>query len=185
MSLSSSDGLPDVPPQAIFPPPPPPHDVTTTNTPPPSLIKLPGMTPEELLRCCIESGGFETPELNERLYLHMRGFTRIGGLERYTGCQALWLDSNGIEVIEGLEPLTSLRSLYLSKNLISSIQGLNSLSLLISLVLLSLALYLPFLQKIFHFSFLHPVDILLCICASFFSIALSELILKNESNGSH
>ena len=49
---------------------------------------------------------------------------------------------------------------------------------IISLVLLSMSLYLPSLRKIFHFSFLHPVDIFLCICASLLSITLSEFILK-------
>ncbi len=50
---------------------------------------------------------------------------------------------------------------------------------IISLILLSMALYIPFFQKIFHFSTLHLIDILLCISFSFFSIILSEIILNS------
>ena len=97
---------------------------------------LPDMTPEEIKQSCVENDGYETPELNEKLYLHFRGFKRIQNLEPYTECKALWLDSNGLETIEGLDTLTGLRCLYLSKNLLTRIQGLNSLS---ELTLLDLA----------------------------------------------
>lgn len=91
----------------------------------------PEMTLEEIKKSCIENDGYETPELNEKLYLHFRGFRRIQNLEMYTNCKSIWLDSNGLEKIEGLEPLFALRCLFLSKNLLTSIgSGLNSLSLL-------------------------------------------------------
>ena len=93
---------------------------------------LPVMSKEEIRLSCLQNEGFETPELNEQLYLHFRGFKRIENLDEYTSCKAIWLESNGFEKIENLEHLP-LRCLYLSKNLISKMEGLNKLSLLATL----------------------------------------------------
>jgi Ca2+-transporting ATPase len=49
---------------------------------------------------------------------------------------------------------------------------------IISLILLSLSLYVPTLQSMFHFSFLHSIDIFLCLSISILSIILSEVTLK-------
>lgn len=76
---------------------------------------------------CLENDGYDTPELNEKLYLHFRGFRKIENLDEYVNCKALWLDSNGFDVIEGLDALVELRCLYLSKNLIEKICGLDKL----------------------------------------------------------
>ncbi|MES1255268.1 MAG: cation-translocating P-type ATPase, partial [Acidobacteriota bacterium] len=43
-----------------------------------------------------------------------------------------------------------------------------------ALVFLALALYVPFLQALFHFSTLHPADIALCVGAGFLSTAWFE-----------
>lgn len=75
----------------------------------------------------MENNGYETPELNDKIYLHFRGFKKIENLDRFHGCKALWLDSNGFSKIENLHPLLDLRCLYLSKNLITKIEGLDCL----------------------------------------------------------
>ena len=82
---------------------------------------------EEIQLSCLENNGYETPELNDKIYLHFRGFKKIENLDKFTGCKALWLDSNGFGKIENLEPLLDLRCLYLSKNLITKIEGLDAL----------------------------------------------------------
>lgn len=94
---------------------------------------LPVMTPEEIRLSCRENDGYDTPELNDKLYLHFRGYKRIENLDSYVGCKAIWLDSNGFDKIEGLSCLINLRCLYLGKNLISKIEGLENLSLLTTL----------------------------------------------------
>ena len=98
-----------------------------------SAVGLPEMTLDEIRQSCRENNGYETPELNDKLYLHFRGFKKIENLESFTGCKALWLDSNGFEHIEGLDKLTELRCLYLAKNLIADIRGLDCLRNLVTL----------------------------------------------------
>ncbi|CEG35357.1 dynein assembly factor axonemal [Plasmopara halstedii] len=89
--------------------------------------QVPVMDAETLRELCVSNDGYETPELNESLYAHFRGFQRIEGLERYCSLKALWLESNGLSKIENLENLTMLRCLYLGKNLIERIENLNTL----------------------------------------------------------
>ena len=80
-----------------------------------------------------EQKGFETPSLNEHLYLHMKGFRKIEGLEAYVNLKTLWLQSNAIERIENLEANTELRNLFLQNNMIQRIENLSVLSKLIYL----------------------------------------------------
>lgn len=87
---------------------------------------LPRMTPTRLLAAAVEHDGYETPELNDKLYLHFTGYRKIENLEPYTGLSALWLDSNGLSKIEGLEACTALRCLYLQQNLIERIENLEA-----------------------------------------------------------
>jgi len=94
---------------------------------------IPEMSPLEIRLSCLENNGYESPELNDKLYLHFKGFRKIQNLENYTGCKAIWLDSNGIDSIEGLNTLVELRCLYLAKNLISKIDGLKNLQQLVVL----------------------------------------------------
>jgi dynein assembly factor 1 len=56
---------------------------------------------------------YRTPELNEKLYLHYKGFPKIQSLELFPDLKCLYFEGNGIHKIEGLETNTKLRSLYL------------------------------------------------------------------------
>jgi hypothetical protein len=57
---------------------------------------LPEMTSEVLVAACKEHDGYETPDLNDTLYLHFKGFRSIRNLEPYVNLKSLWLESNGI-----------------------------------------------------------------------------------------
>lgn len=98
-----------------------------------SAFSLPKMTKKELKRSAIEHGGYTTPALNDQLYLHYKGYSKIENLEAYANLKALWLDSNGFQAIENLNHLSSLRCLYLQRNLISSIENLDGLHNLVQL----------------------------------------------------
>ncbi len=77
--------------------------------------------------------GYETPELNDKLYLHYQGFRSIANLDKYTGVRALWLEHNAIKTLEGLSPCVALSSLFLQNNLISEITHTEALSNLVTL----------------------------------------------------
>jgi hypothetical protein len=54
------------------------------------------MTPAVVKAAALEHDGYETPELNETLYLHFKGFRSISSLSPYVHLKSLWLESNGI-----------------------------------------------------------------------------------------
>lgn len=85
------------------------------------------MTREVLVKAATDNQGYETPHLNDQLFLHFKGFRRIENLEPYSELKALWLESNGLLQIENLDHLAKLRCLYLQQNLISSIENLGGL----------------------------------------------------------
>ncbi|OWZ03899.1 hypothetical protein PHMEG_00024293 [Phytophthora megakarya] len=86
---------------------------------------------KKLLRClCRDNDLYVTPSINDKLYLHYKGFRSIKNLHEYTGLKVLWLEGNGLSRIEGLEHQKELRTLYLHENLIQNIEGLESQMLL-------------------------------------------------------
>eukprot|EP00898_Chlorokybus_atmophyticus_P004268 jgi/Chlat1/4842/Chrsp31S00372 len=85
------------------------------------------MTKEWLRRHCRDAGLYVTPALNDKLYLHHKGFARIANLEAYTGLKALFLEGNCISSLEGLLHLKDLACLYMQQNMLESLDGIEHL----------------------------------------------------------
>jgi len=94
---------------------------------------VPVMTTKEIAKAAIEQGGYRTASLNDKLYLHYKGYQRIENLEEYANLKAIWLDSNGFQKIENINHLAELRCLFLQRNLISTIENLDGLRSLVQL----------------------------------------------------
>ncbi|KAL0479885.1 dynein assembly factor 1 [Acrasis kona] len=86
------------------------------------------MTASLVKKICRDSNLYSTPNLNDKLYLHFKGFRKIENLEEYTGIQALWLEANAIYKIENLSHMKELKCLYLQQNMLTKLEGLDSLS---------------------------------------------------------
>ncbi|KAI4490297.1 hypothetical protein M0802_010765 [Mischocyttarus mexicanus] len=86
------------------------------------------MTEKFIKKHCKEHKLYQTPWLNDVLYLHYKGFTFIENLEKYTGLITLWLESNGIREIANLENQSELKCLYLHHNIINKIENLEYLT---------------------------------------------------------
>lgn len=106
---------------------------------------------------CLKHDGYETPELNDKLYLHYQGFRSIDNLEAYTGIRALWLEHNAIKTLEGLSTCKALSSLFLQNNLISEISHTEELSNLVTLNLAGNRL--THLQGLAHLPRLETLDV--------------------------
>lgn len=83
-----------------------------------------------LKKLCRDAKLYSTPELNDKLYLHYKGFSCIKNLDEYTGLKVLYLEGNGLTKIEGLDRQSDLRCLYLQENCIRVIENLENVPLL-------------------------------------------------------
>ncbi|XP_071954961.1 dynein axonemal assembly factor 1-like [Antedon mediterranea] len=92
--------------------------------------KYPRITEKALKDHCKANGLYRTPELNDVLYLHYKGYTKLEGLEKYTGLKAVYLECNGFKTIENLSNQKELRCLFLQQNLIDKLENLEDLQVL-------------------------------------------------------
>eukprot|EP00388_Colpodella_angusta_P016460 GDKJ01040753.1.p1 GENE.GDKJ01040753.1~~GDKJ01040753.1.p1 ORF type:complete len:305 (+),score=73.02 GDKJ01040753.1:37-951(+) len=89
----------------------------------------PRLTPKEIKK--ILSSDFKlyytTQELNDKLYIHYKGYNKLENLEGFTGLKCLYGEANGFRKIEGLDHMKQLRCLYLHENCFHKIENLEGL----------------------------------------------------------
>eukprot|EP00397_Hematodinium_sp_SG-2012_P033588 GEMP01035907.1.p1 GENE.GEMP01035907.1~~GEMP01035907.1.p1 ORF type:complete len:279 (+),score=28.01 GEMP01035907.1:49-885(+) len=86
------------------------------------------MTAHNVRQLCARNQGYDSPELNDVLYLQCAGLTSIatGILDPYINVQSLFLQENNLNQIENLHMLPKLRSLYLNANRIDQVENVAS-----------------------------------------------------------
>jgi hypothetical protein len=66
------------------------------------------MTLPYLQELAKEQKGYSTPELNDHLYLHYKGFSKLSpSIGAYFGLKTLWLEGNALSQLEYLGTLAS------------------------------------------------------------------------------
>eukprot|EP00397_Hematodinium_sp_SG-2012_P013380 GEMP01013584.1.p1 GENE.GEMP01013584.1~~GEMP01013584.1.p1 ORF type:complete len:467 (+),score=95.16 GEMP01013584.1:561-1961(+) len=99
------------------------------------ISKIGEMTEKSVTALCVRNEGYESPWLNDTLYLHYAGFNSIpeGVLDAYHNTRSLFFQANGLKKIENIEALQELRALYLQQNCIQCIENLSGFRHLIVL----------------------------------------------------
>mmetsp|Transcript_89664 Transcript_89664/g.159259 ORF Transcript_89664/g.159259 Transcript_89664/m.159259 type:complete len:567 (-) Transcript_89664:97-1797(-) len=69
---------------------------------------------------------YRSEELNDKLFIHYKGWKQIANLEGWTGLKALYAECNAFDRIAGLSSCVQLRSLFLQENCIKKIEGLEN-----------------------------------------------------------
>jgi len=69
---------------------------------------------------------YRTEELNDKLYIHYKGWRDLKNLEGWTGLKTLYAECNAFSQITGLQTCKMLRSLFLQENCINKISGLEN-----------------------------------------------------------
>ena len=70
---------------------------------------------------------YGTFELNEKLYLHYKGFKKIENLHLFPDLNCIYLEGNGFTKMEGFEGNLKLRALYIHENVFDKIENVNHL----------------------------------------------------------
>jgi len=69
---------------------------------------------------------YRTEELNDKLYIHYKGWRDLKNLDGWTGLKTLYAECNAFSTISGLHNCSQLRSLFLQENCITKISGLEN-----------------------------------------------------------
>jgi len=86
------------------------------------------MTKEELKKI-IDSDRrmyYRSEDLNDKLFIHYKGWKQLQNLDGWTGLKALYAECNAFDRIQGLTNCRNLRSLFLQENCIKKIEGLEN-----------------------------------------------------------
>lgn len=68
-------------------------------------------------------------ELNEKLFLHYKGFTELENMHLFPDLKCLYFEGNGlVDINNSLETNTKLMSLMLHENLIKKMEGFHTLT---------------------------------------------------------
>jgi len=84
------------------------------------------MNPKLLRTICRDQGGYGTPECNDVIYLHYRGWKKVEHLDEYVNLKVIYLEGNGFSHIQGLDNCPNVKSLYLQENMISKMENLEA-----------------------------------------------------------
>ena len=95
----------------------------------------PIITKKYLRENCYYDSGYDTPELNDVLYLNMRGFRKIENVEEYNEVKVLYLEGNALRDLSNISHMTNLISLYLHDNMLSKMIDMSSFTNLTTLTL--------------------------------------------------
>ncbi|SBS92128.1 leucine-rich repeat protein (LRR2), partial [Plasmodium ovale curtisi] len=68
------------------------------------------MTYKHIKKLCSDNNLYDTDELNEVLYLHMKGFHNIDGLSTFKNLKCLFLNNNCLKKNENLNDLVNLKA---------------------------------------------------------------------------
>jgi len=80
---------------------------------------------------------YRSEDLNDKLFIHYKGWKEMKNLEGWTGLKALYAECNAFDRTSGLSQCRNLRSLFLQENCIRRIEGLEGCPLLWNLNLSS------------------------------------------------
>jgi len=69
---------------------------------------------------------YRTEKLNDKLYMHYKGWRELKNLEGWTGLKTIYAECNTFTEISGLQNCRMLRSLFLQENCITRISGLEN-----------------------------------------------------------
>jgi dynein assembly factor 1, axonemal len=71
---------------------------------------------------------YRTFELNEKLYLHFKGFNKIENMHLFPELKCLYFEGNGLRQMTGLEACVEMRTLNVHENIIQKMEGMQTMT---------------------------------------------------------